>query len=150
MTPEDKIVAAIDRNTEAVKSHTATQTVQLLCLLFVMTIGISCPRASASPITHHSEASEPLQHWYTMDVPMETGVYAVEVYTPVLVFSQPQIVVLDEALRLVETPEPGTFSYIVGGLVLLAGATKCVVLWKMYRLRCDIYEREIARKALEE
>ncbi len=150
MTPEDKIVAALDRFRRAVIDCTAAILLIIIIIWFCTCALVT--RAKASPLLSDGDEPTSLQYWYTVSVPQESGVYEVQVFTPALpaLFAQPQIVVLDEALRLVETPEPGTFSYILGAIVLLAGAAKCVMLWKLYRCHCEIYEREIARKALEE
>jgi hypothetical protein len=159
MTPEDKIVAAIDRNTEALADvertlggmdRTLAMIFFALCFLGMTTCGSGM--AKTSPITHHSAASEPLQHWYTVDVPTPSGVFPTEVYTPVLpLFEQPQIVVLDEALRLVETPEPGTgLLFFLGGACWFVGLFLIRIVWAITRDHREIHDRmEKARKALE-
>lgn len=124
----DKIVAAIERNTEAIdkfRSEVGSVSLWLFFILIVLIAGVGCPRAKASvllpPLEQYAftdigtpPAPPPnpnVQYWYTMDVPGPDGVLPVEVFAPRLVAqvaSEPQGV-------KVETPEPGTwFSVLIG------------------------------------
>lgn len=133
----------------------------LLILILAVTL-------SASPIA--PPLPEPgLQHWYTVSIPQETGVYELEVYAPALpaLFAQPQIVVLGEPLRLMETPEPGTTEAVLFALVFIFGIgwvrssnhgeeareslqTRNSALLAILATCKDEDCKEIARKALEE
>jgi len=90
----------------------------VLIMLVMLAVG-----AHAAPITTTTSdpcASQICQHWYTSHIPTDTGVYPVEVYTPVLdaFVPQPQIVELGEPPRLMETPEPSN-GLVVGFILVL-------------------------------
>ena len=165
MTCEDanKIVAAIDRNTEAIHWSGVSRTV-MLCLLIC---SISCPRSKASPITR-APVAEPLQYWHTQWVPADGGVYPQEVYAPALPRVEPELYVftdIGDPPRLTETPEPGTWSMVGGvALLLIIGGYPMRLYIKSEKralsLKLALIDveysgdikriREIARKALEE
>lgn len=130
MTPEDKIVAAIDRLTEAIKSYSidvffANVARIMLAGAAVAIAGmIGCPPSKATPLL--PPLSQPplydigdppkpppnpnLQHWYTMDVPGVNGVLPVEVFAPRLYspVATARPVDIDVAV-----PEPGTWILVV-------------------------------------
>ncbi len=172
MTPEDtnKIIAAIDRNTEAINWSGASRAA-MLCLLICAVVG--CPPAKASPITHVPVAEPPLQYWHTQWVPMDGGVYPLEVYAPALPKVEPEpyvFVDIGDPPRLMETPEPETW-WLVGFVILI---TICIMIlkdiamasmreWELGAKRCARYRLAleqiaatntdngmIARKVLEE
>lgn len=170
MSSEDtnRIVAAIDRNTEAITSF-RRQVGSAGLWLFLLWLGIcvfGCPRAKASPITYVPIAEQPLQYWHTRWVPADGGVYPQEVYAPVLPRVEPELYVftdIGDPPRLMETPEPGT-AVVVGCIVILmiigalahqyAKAEKRVLDLSLalidIKWRGDEYSRDVARKALEE
>lgn len=120
---------------------------------------------AASPLISDGVEPTSLQHWYTVSVPQESGVYSVEVFAPALpaIFAQDQILVLDEPLR-VDVPEPGTSLIVTAGLLALLCFGSFFYAWRKETRRSiqfrdalhdilrwgDDHSREIARKALEE
>lgn len=159
MTPEDKIVEAIDRNTKEVSDSLSVVRLMLAIIIgLLLSIAIPLrgatiflPEASQPPMFDIGDPPKPpanphIQHWYTMDVPGPDGVLPIEVFSPRL-FSPVASVGYVE----VDVPEPVT-AYILIALVLIAGAAKCVMIYKLYRLRCEIYDAEHAgvQKALAE
>ncbi len=165
MTPEDtsKIVAAIDRNTDAINWSGASRAA-MLCLLICAVVG--CPPAKASHITHVPVAEQPLQYWHTQWVPADGGVYPLEVYAPALprVELEPYVFVdIGDPPRLMETPEPGTAEMVMQAIVLSALFILSSEMGKA-RQKANKYQKaleqiqgkvalmdpsEIARKALE-
>lgn len=171
----DKIIAAIDRNTEAVRGVKGEvgNVGMMLGIIWLGICVIDCPRAKASPILTMPEpiyeiGTPPMpqpnphvQYWYTEYVPTPKGVLPVEVFAPRLV--------AQVASEAVEVPEPGT--WLVVGLVILS--IVCVLIlkqiameslreWELEAKRCAQYRRaleeiaatntdngQIARKALE-
>ncbi len=180
MPPEDKIIAAIDRNTDAIRAHTTrTERNELFRFPVMVSIATSlimmacCPPAKASPITHAPIAEQPMQYWHTQWVPTDGGVYPQEVYAPALPQVEPEpyvFVDIGDPPRLMETPEPETW-WLVGFVILI---TICIMIlkdiamasmreWELGAKRCARYRLAleqiaatntdngmIARKALEE
>lgn len=153
MTTEDtdKIVAAIDRNTTAVKSVSdcilGAATIIWVPLIMIMGV-IGCPPAKSSPITHAPIAETPMQYWHTQWVPTGEGVYPLEVYAPALPKVEPEpymFVDIGDPPRL-ETPEPGTLHFVLATVAIFLCGFKCGFIAKA----CTCEKREIARKALEE
>jgi len=136
MTPEDtnKIVAAIDRNTEATREVAVSGLVRniiLFCAFVLAFTEVGCPRAKATPLLPpltYEIGTPPLpppnphvQYWHTQWVPGDGGVYPLEVYAPALPRVEPELYVLvdiGDPPRLMETPEPGT-GILVAGVVFL-------------------------------
>lgn len=118
MTPEDtnRIIAAIDRNTQAVKSRQDWMFISLMLVVFFLGILLSAITAHASPILTTPEpiykiGTPPLpppnphvQYWHTQYVPGPDGVLPVEVFAPRLVARV--------ASNAVEVPEPRTWLII--------------------------------------
>lgn len=181
MTPEDisKLIAAIDRNTEELKNFsgnfTAASVSIWFVLLLIMITTLGCPPARASPITHAPmpPPNPHLQYWHTQWVPMDGGVYPLEVYAPALpnVELEPYVFTnIGDPPRLMETPEPETW-WLVGFVILI---TICIMIlkdiamasmheWELGAKRCARYRLAleqiaatntdngmIARKVLEE
>lgn len=138
----DKIVAAIDRNTEAVQAQTQWLQVEeedpsldvlmqirglLRLLCAVLTFWVIAYVAKASPILSTAEPTYEigvppmpppnpnLQHWHTTYVPTDNGVYPLEVFAPVLPKIEFQRMETSEPM--VATPEPGILT--VSGLSIL-------------------------------
>lgn len=89
MTPEDKIVEAIDRLTEEVKSvrNYLIWGVILISTMMVARATPLTPPLAQPPLFDIGDPPKPppnpnLQHWYTMDVPGPNGVLPVEVFAP--------------------------------------------------------------------
>lgn len=132
MTPEDKIVEAIDRNTESLESvgrFIFSGAILIWFVLLLILCAIGCPRAESAPLMPPLdqliiiELGDPpapppnpnVQYWYTMDVPGPAGVLPVEVFASRLVGT------MASAEVGVEVPEPGTLmAVIVGWLALNA------------------------------
>lgn len=133
MTTEDKIVAAIDRNTKSsdrlyeallrVVMQLIWISVYLLLLCFpVACIGLNI--AKAATLLPPLPEPAPLQYWHTVDIPRDGGVYSLEVFAPALprIEFQPQIVDIgDPPAPPVHVPEPGT--------LWVAGIAIGVILW---------------------
>jgi len=174
MTDQDKIVAAIDRNTTAVRKHAQrTERNELFRFPVLVTIATSlimmacCPPAKASPVTHAPIAEQPMQYWHTQWVPGDGGVYPMGVYAPVLPRVEPELYVfvsVGDPPRL-ETPEPGTWWLVGSAVILLVVSGYPMRLYiksekRALNLRLALIDiehstnilqsREIARKALEE
>lgn len=134
MTPEEKIVAAIDRNTAKIDEfrRDVGSVGMWLFLILIVLIAHSCPKAKAETINPPLDQSvladigtppapppnPNLQYWYTADVPGPDGVFPVEVFAPRLVAnmaSDPGVV------AWVEVPEPGTGMPLGIGLGCLVG-----------------------------
>lgn len=114
MTPEDKIVEAIDRNTNALTTIVwwlAAITGCLLALAISAKATPLLPPLSQPPLYDIGDPPKPpanphVQYWYTMDVPGPDGVLPVEVFAPRL-FSPVA------SVGPVDVPEPGTW-WLVG------------------------------------
>lgn len=138
-----------------------------------------CALLPASPLLPPLPEPPALQYWYTVDIPTDSGVYPLEVFTPALppLFAQPQIVEIGEPPKPpVHVPEPGTgaplgigIGCLIGYVYFVRDARKKVqkVLEELrqtearlgryyYALRQieeiggDSFPAAIARKALEE
>lgn len=173
MSSEDtkKIVAAIDRNTEAFREHSRrTERDELFRIPVLASIATSlimmacCPPAKAAPVTHMT-ISGPLQYWHTQWVTMDGGVYPLEVYAPALPKVEPELymfVDIGDPPRLTETPEPGTwvltgmsFGCLIGYVVITRRLQHKVKRYRKALNRiadhgCHELSREMAREALEE
>lgn len=132
MTPEDKIVEAIDRLTDAIKSYSTdvffANVLHLALFGAVAVIAgmVGCPQAKSSLLLPALEQpvfvdiGEPpaplpnpnVQYWHTQYVPGPDGVLPVEVFAPRLVAN------MANEPQGVETPEPGT-GWAIGGLLML-------------------------------
>lgn len=135
MTPEDKIVAAIERNTEAIDKfrrevgYVGVWLWLIFTVLFIVMVILGGSAARAAVLLPPLEqpafvdigtppappANPNLQYWYTMDVPTSEGVFPVEVFAPRLVANMAS----DPGEVVVETPEPRAITYVLGALVLL-------------------------------
>jgi len=138
----------------------------VLIMLVMLAVG-----AHAAPITTTTSdpcATQICQHWYTSHIPTDTGVYPVEVYTPVLEPSGPighpgpqgQIVELGEPPRLaevLETPEPSN-GLVVGVIAAVAFSIAYIPILMYWRAAANEARRMVAaitsrsdrmRKALE-
>lgn len=173
MTPEDtnKIVAAIDRNTEATREVAVgglVRNIILFCAFVLAFTEVCCPRAKATPLLPPLDqpviieiGTPPLpppnphvQYWHTQYVPGPQGVLPVEVFAPRLV--------AQVASEQVEVPEPGTRAPLGIGIGCIVGyvyfTRKAQRKAQSYRTALnDIYwssgddvAKQIARKALEE
>lgn len=90
-----------------------------------------------------------VQYWHTQWVPMDGGVYPLEVYAPTLPRVEPEpyvFVDIGDPPRLTETPEPGTLHFALATVAIFLCGFKCGFIAKA----CTCEKREIARKALEE
>lgn len=146
MTHEDRIIAAIDRNTDRIVNAIRSSAVLIAFLLLLAGI-----IAKATPLlppldqpiiveigTPPIPPPNPnLQHWHTTYVPTDNGVYPLEVFAPVL----PKIEFQRTSEPMVNTPEPGTLTVaglsILGmmflNLLLLNKSSKIVELTKALR-----------------
>lgn len=161
MTPEDKIVEAIDRLTEAIKSYSidvffANVARIMLAGAAVAIAGmIGCPPSKATPLLPplaqpplydigdppKPPANPHLQYWYTMDVPGVNGVLPVEVFAPRLYspVATARPVDIDVAV-----PEPGTWILVV--VIALTSLAFQIVL----QVAARVYKIRRRRKALEQ
>ena len=126
MTPEDtdKIIAAIDRNTEVQKGVRSRLgwVLYVLVLLWFYAFAAGCPKAKAAPLLTAAPEPPALQYWHTVDIPTDSGVYQLEVYAPALptLFAQPQIVEIGTPPEPpVHVPEPETWVMVVIPLGLI-------------------------------
>lgn len=175
MTPEEKIVAAIEEQTAWLKVEEDDPLLPVLKeirslargILVVIVIGlwalVLVITAEATPLLPPLgyEIGEPpapppnpnVQYWHTMDVPGPQGVLPVEVFAPRLVAqlaSEPAV----------ETPEPGTAWMVLAYLGVARAcqrcfrrkATKQLGNGDAFQVYCDkcIKWAITARKALEE
>lgn len=159
MTPEEKIVEAIDRNTAAVKKSGAENQLMLLSIIIILLPMACCPRAKGATLTPPLEqpalwdigdppAPPPnpnVQYWYTMDVPTDDGVLPVEVFAPKLVAQKAVVTCTDCTIRdnrgwtfkddPVDVPEPG----------MLAGFAIAAVLFSVCYIPIVLYWRTAAK-----
>lgn len=72
-------------------------------------------------VTHLPLEAPELQYWYTMDVPTDTGVYAVEVWTPKLEgrFFTEAVQLEDCHPGEIDVPEPGSWVLVLLVLILM-------------------------------
>jgi len=145
MTPEDtnRIIAAIDRNTQAVKSRQDWMFISLMLVVFFLGILLSAITAHASPILTTPEpiyeiGTPPLpppnpnvQYWYAQYVPGPDGVLPVEVFAPKLRAANSPIGHPGPMGQTgpVDVPEPGSW-LLVGGVFLAVGvilAVTCIM-----------------------
>ena len=131
ISPEDKIVAAIERNTKAIDKFRSEVGSVGMWLFFILISGVGCPHAKASVLLPPLEqpaftdigtppAPPPnpnMQYWYTMDVPTGYGVFPVEVFAPRLVAnmaSDPE-----PPLPPTHIPEPSTGLLMMAALLVV-------------------------------
>jgi len=136
MTTEDKIVAAIDRNTEKLEGIKSRLwwIALMLVNIWIASLGAGCPKAKAAPLLTAAPEPPALQHWHTTYVPTDSGVYPLEVYAPALppLFAQPVIVEIGTPPDPpVHVPEPGT--WVMVGAVLIPIALWQLALWDQRR-----------------
>jgi len=155
---EDKIAEAINRLEMTLR---ALLMGILVCVLWIALCAM-CAVLSATPLLTAAPDPPALQYWYTVDIPMDGGVYPLEVYAPVLppLIHQPVIVEIGEPpAPPVDVPEPGTWlsgipilGMVFLNLLLLRSSSKISTLREALRHICklgDEESRQIARKALE-
>ena len=71
----------------------------------------------------------PIQYWYTVDIPTDSGVYVTEVYAPVLPKITASSVTIESAKpHELATPEPSMLILIITGLIL--GALLSCSTWR--------------------
>lgn len=141
MTPEDKIVEAIDRLTKAIESYSIdvffANVARIMLAGAVVAIAgmIGCPPSKATPLLPplaqppmfdigdppKPPANPHIQHWYTMDVPGPDGVLPVEVFAPRLYSPVVSVGPVDVE---VDVPEPGTWLWVSATVIGL-----CVNVW---------------------
>jgi len=136
MTPENEIIAAIDRNTEVQKGVRSRLgwVLYVLVLLWFYAFAAGCPKAKAAPLLTAAPEPPALQYWHTVDIPTDSGVYPLEVYAPALppLFAQPVIVEIGTPPDPpVHVPEPGT--WVMVGAVLIPIALWQLALWDQRR-----------------
>ena len=162
MSEEEKLVAAIDRNTEAVRS-VKRELGNVSVMLGIIWLGIcvvGCPHAKAYPLLTVAPDPPALQYWHTVDIPMDGGVYPLEVYAPALppLIHQPRIVEIgDPPVPPVDVPEPGTLVMVMAYLgvgracqwCFRRKATKQISNGEGFRVCCNRCLNK-ARKALED